>query len=81
MVSIPTILIYYRGELQSTLVGAIAKNVLGNAVNKILEDLGLDDRGGSSSAGDSGNGSGSGRRSGSGSGSGSGRGSGDIQDE
>ena len=43
VVSIPTIKIYFRGELLDTIVGCVAKNVLGNAVNKILEDLGLDE--------------------------------------
>jgi len=41
--SIPTIQIYHQGELLDTIVGCVAKNVLGNAVNKVLEDLGLDD--------------------------------------
>lgn len=40
--SIPTIQIYHEGKLLDTIVGCVAKNVLGNAVNKILEDLGLD---------------------------------------
>ena len=41
VVSIPTIKIYYGGELMDTIVGCVAKNVLGNAVEKILDDLGL----------------------------------------
>lgn len=40
--SIPTIQIYHEGKLLDTIVGCVAKNVLGNAVNKVLEDLGLD---------------------------------------
>lgn len=40
VVSIPTIQIYYGGELLDTIVGCVAKNVLASAVTKILEDLG-----------------------------------------
>mmetsp|Transcript_7182 Transcript_7182/g.21359 ORF Transcript_7182/g.21359 Transcript_7182/m.21359 type:complete len:198 (-) Transcript_7182:403-996(-) len=40
VVSIPTIQIYYGGELLDTIVGCVAKNVLASAVDKILEDLG-----------------------------------------
>jgi thioredoxin 1 len=40
--SIPTIQLYHEGKLLDTIVGCVAKNVLGNAVNKVLEDLGLD---------------------------------------
>jgi thioredoxin 1 len=43
VVSIPTIKIYHKGELMDTIVGCVAKNVLGNAVNKVLDDLGLQD--------------------------------------
>jgi thioredoxin 1 len=43
VVSIPTIQLYYEGELLETIVGCVAKNVLSSAVTKILEDLGLDD--------------------------------------
>eukprot|EP01083_Nonionella_stella_P092563 259177_1 len=42
VVSIPTMQIYYLGELLDTIVGCVAKNVLASAVNKLLEDLGLD---------------------------------------
>lgn len=42
VVSIPTIQLYYEGRVLDTIVGCVAKNVLGNAVVKILEDLGLD---------------------------------------
>ena len=53
--SIPTIQIYHQGELLDTIVGCVAKNVLGNAVNKVLEDLGLDDDdGGGGSEGEGG---------------------------
>ncbi|KAL3775395.1 hypothetical protein ACHAW5_009952 [Stephanodiscus triporus] len=38
--SIPTILIYYRGEVRDTIVGCVARNVLARAVDKVLEDLG-----------------------------------------
>lgn len=41
--SIPTIQMYYRGELLDTIVGCVAKNVLSSAVKKILEDLGCFD--------------------------------------
>jgi len=40
--SIPTIQIYHQGDLLDTIVGCVAKNVLGNAVNKVLEDLGIE---------------------------------------
>lgn len=39
VVSIPTIQIYYQGEIQDTIVGCVAKKVLSMAVEKILEDL------------------------------------------
>lgn len=39
--SIPTILLYHRGEVLDTIVGCVAKNVLARAVDKVLEDLGL----------------------------------------
>lgn len=42
VVSIPTIQIYHRGILMDTIVGCVAKNVLASAINKILDDLGLD---------------------------------------
>jgi thioredoxin 1 len=42
VVSIPTIQLYHRGILLDTIVGCVAKNVLASAVNKILEDLGLE---------------------------------------
>jgi len=40
--SIPTIQIYHEGKLLDTIVGCVAENVLGNAVKKVLEDLGWD---------------------------------------
>lgn len=40
VVSIPTIQIYFRGELLDSIIGCVAKNVLASAVTKILEDLG-----------------------------------------
>mmetsp|Transcript_626 Transcript_626/g.967 ORF Transcript_626/g.967 Transcript_626/m.967 type:complete len:290 (-) Transcript_626:2058-2927(-) len=40
--SIPTIQIYHQGDILDTIVGCVSKNVLGNAVDKVLEDLGLD---------------------------------------
>ena len=39
VVSIPTIQIYYRGEVQDTIVGCVAKKVLSMAVEKVLEDF------------------------------------------
>lgn len=39
--SIPTILIYHKGEVMDTIVGCVAKNVLARAVDKVLEDLGM----------------------------------------
>merc|ERR1712228_293321 len=36
IVSIPTIQIYYKGEVVDTIVGCVARNVLANAVNKVL---------------------------------------------
>lgn len=39
VVSIPTIQLYVRGDLQDTIVGCVAKSVLVNAVQKVLEDL------------------------------------------
>lgn len=39
VVSIPTIQIYYQGEVQDTIVGCVAKKVLSMAVEKVLEDL------------------------------------------
>lgn len=41
VLSIPTILIYHRGEVMDTIVGCVAKNVLARAVDKTLEDLGM----------------------------------------
>lgn len=38
VVSIPTIQIYYKGEVQDTIVGCVAKKVLSMTVGKILED-------------------------------------------
>ena len=39
IVSIPTIQFYYGGELLETIVGCVAKSVLANAVDKVLEDV------------------------------------------
>lgn len=39
VVSIPTIQMYYDGELLDTIVGCVARNVLASAVDKILEDI------------------------------------------
>ena len=39
VVSIPTIQIYYKGEIKDTIVGCVAKNILASAVTKILEDI------------------------------------------
>jgi thioredoxin 1 len=41
VVSIPTIQIYYDGELMDTIVGCVSTKVLASAVTKILEDVGL----------------------------------------
>jgi len=49
--SIPTIQMYYRGELLDTIVGCVAKNVLSSAVKKILEDLGCFGDGGEAGLG------------------------------
>ena len=43
VVSVPTVQVYYKGELLDTIVGCVAKNVLYNTVKKILEDLGIGD--------------------------------------
>lgn len=39
VVSIPTIQFYFRGEVLETIVGCVAKSVLANAVEKVLEDI------------------------------------------
>jgi thioredoxin 1 len=39
VISIPTIQLYYRGRLMETIVGCVAKGVLANAVDKVLEDI------------------------------------------
>lgn len=39
--SIPTIQIYHGGNVKDTIVGCVSKNVLGKAVDKVLEDVGL----------------------------------------
>jgi thioredoxin 1 len=36
--SIPTIQFYYGGTLMDTIVGCVAKGVLANAVDKVLEE-------------------------------------------
>lgn len=40
VVSIPTIQIYHGGKCMDTIVGCVAKNVLANAVQKVLDDIG-----------------------------------------
>eukprot|EP00586_Coscinodiscus_wailesii_P009897 CAMPEP_0172511634 /NCGR_PEP_ID=MMETSP1066-20121228/237835_1 /TAXON_ID=671091 /ORGANISM="Coscinodiscus wailesii, Strain CCMP2513" /LENGTH=73 /DNA_ID=CAMNT_0013291089 /DNA_START=551 /DNA_END=772 /DNA_ORIENTATION=+ len=37
--SIPTIQIYYEGDIKDTIVGCVARNVLSSAVEKVLEDI------------------------------------------
>lgn len=39
VVSIPTIKIFYRGDPMETIVGCVAKSVLANAVDKVMEDI------------------------------------------
>jgi thioredoxin 1 len=39
VVSIPTIQMWYRGVLKDTIIGCVAKSVLANAVDKVLEDV------------------------------------------
>jgi len=39
VVSIPTIQMYFQGELMDTIVGCVAKSVLANSVEKLLEDV------------------------------------------
>jgi thioredoxin 1 len=41
VVSIPTIQMYGEGKLLDTIVGSVAKNVLNNAIEKVLEDIQL----------------------------------------
>ena len=38
VVSIPTIQLFYEGEVLDTIVGCVAKNVLASAVVKVLEE-------------------------------------------
>lgn len=38
VVSIPTIQMYYQGQLLDTIVGCVARNVLASSVAKVLED-------------------------------------------
>jgi hypothetical protein len=38
--SIPTILIYYCGEVWDTIIWWVVRNVLARAVDRVLEDLG-----------------------------------------
>lgn len=40
VVSIPTIQIYYKGQVRETIVGCVARKVLSSAVEKVLEDAG-----------------------------------------
>mmetsp|Transcript_6499 Transcript_6499/g.9189 ORF Transcript_6499/g.9189 Transcript_6499/m.9189 type:complete len:187 (+) Transcript_6499:344-904(+) len=44
VVSIPTIQMYYKGELLDTIVGCVARNVLASAVDKVLEDVVEDEK-------------------------------------
>jgi thioredoxin-like negative regulator of GroEL len=39
IMSIPTIRFFYGGEALETIVGCVAKSVLANAVDKVLEDI------------------------------------------
>jgi thioredoxin 1 len=41
VVSIPTIHLYYKGEVLDTIIGCVAKTVLASAVDKALEDIAL----------------------------------------
>jgi thioredoxin 1 len=38
VVSIPTIQMYYQGQLLDTIVGCVARNVLSSSMAKVLED-------------------------------------------
>jgi thioredoxin 1 len=38
VVSIPTIQMYFQGQLLDTIVGCVARNVLASSVAKVLED-------------------------------------------
>jgi thioredoxin 1 len=38
VVSIPTIQLYYQGEVMDTIIGCVARNVLSSSVSKVLED-------------------------------------------
>jgi len=38
VVSIPTIQMYYQGQLLDTIVGCVARNVLASSMAKVLED-------------------------------------------
>jgi thioredoxin 1 len=40
VVSIPTIQIYFKGQVRETIVGCVARKVLSSAVEKVLEDAG-----------------------------------------
>jgi thioredoxin 1 len=43
VVSIPTIQMYFKGQLQDTIVGCVARQVLASSVAKVVEDtLGTD---------------------------------------
>ncbi len=41
VVSIPTLQLYYGGRCYDTIVGCVTKTVLSSAIDKVLEDLGL----------------------------------------
>jgi thioredoxin 1 len=41
VVSIPTIHLYFQGELLDTIIGCVAKTVLASAVEKVLEDVAM----------------------------------------
>jgi thioredoxin 1 len=39
VVSIPTIQLYHKGQLQETIVGCVAKNVLEKAIRKLIDEI------------------------------------------
>ena len=43
VVSIPTIQMYFQGQLLDTIVGCVARNVLASSVAKVLEDTTSDE--------------------------------------
>lgn len=42
VVSIPTIQLYHKGQLQETIVGCVAKNVLEKAIRKLIDEISPD---------------------------------------